>query len=91
MKKQTLVVLGMSILVIGLGLFACRKQTPNSNDTHVPTASTTIGLTTAECKQLGGTVEEDKICGGQNKKCTTVTFNPATNSSVTHSLCISEQ
>ncbi len=48
-------------------------------------------LTKSECTQLGGTVDENKTCGGLNQQCTTVTVNPVTHLMVTHTLCLSAQ
>jgi hypothetical protein len=51
---------------------------------------TVTALTVAECKQLGGTVEENKTCGGQNKQCRTNTV-ASTGTVTSNTLCINEQ
>ena len=47
-------------------------------------------LSSAECTQLGGTVSDDTSCNGQNKVCTVVTWNSATNRGSTHTLCLTQ-
>ena len=48
-------------------------------------------LTKSECTQLGGTVDENRTCGGTNQQCTTVTQNPVTHQMIAHTLCLTTQ
>ena len=47
-------------------------------------------LTKSECTQLGGSVDENKTCGGTNQQCTTVTQNPVTHQMIAHTLCLTQ-
>jgi hypothetical protein len=62
--------------------------TSGTTDVTGPGGPTVIALTAGECKQLGGKVEADPVCGGLKQKCTTVTLNPVTGAGESHSLCI---
>ena len=88
MKSHSALLLCASLLAVT----ACDPRAGKGGGEKAPTGAGpgVMALTVAECKQLGGTVETDNVCGGQNKKCTTVTTNPVTNAPESHSLCINE-
>jgi hypothetical protein len=77
------------ISIVGAAVAGC-GPIMGGGGTSTTGGTTVIALTAAECKQLGGTVSTDTVCGGQNKKCTTVTVNPVTGNQEAHSLCINE-
>lgn len=94
MKRYLFVLTIVSVMSIS----GCKRSQPvlrvNLDHTLHQTAntsgSTVVALTSAECQQLGGKIEENRTCGGENKQCRTTTIN-STGTVDSHTLCINEK
>lgn len=85
-------------IVLVMSIIGCKRNQPvlrvnldhTLHHTGNTSGSTVVGLTSAECQQLGGHVEENRTCGGDNKQCRTNTVS-STGTVTSNTLCINEK